>query len=601
MPLPRLLVIDDLFGRDVADGPNVDRLNLCGALRLLDVTGDATGACGRQKVKEPVAEAVFSRGQSPKQAGIGDLVENDLDGVLALADSGWGRQGDGEPPWSLVLLDLCFYTGEVTAESHARAPGMPAGRAGDDVPSSYFGLRVLERLGEVCPGLPVVLLSSMPRAEVSRHYSALGALGFIPRGEPETEGLLAEYLYRHGLLCDLSGKIVGTSIALLMALRLARRLGTTGRNILIEGETGTGKELLARYIHALRPPGAVAADRRRPFVAIDSGTLSPELFASTLFGHTRDAFTGATRDREGLVRSADGGDLFLDEISNMPPDVQVGLLRVLQEGEVIPVGADKGHKVNVRFLSATNQPMEDRVGQGRFGADLLERLRLGGTISLPPLRERSKDIPALVSAFLARAKALVPGARVHEIVPEALELLRTLPWPRNVRALESAIHQAVTSNPDVEYLFPIHFRFLDAARIVASGRLGGTVADSRGAQETVRTSAALAEAILPEILASSVSENRDVDYQQSKSAIRRVVVALSQEGRLQVPATIAAEAFFDETWRLLRMELKSRSLKWMAGRNPAFQNAARRSSELTSMAFESIGTAKRAVPESTDE
>jgi DNA-binding NtrC family response regulator len=321
------------------------------------------------------------------------------------------------------------------------------------------------------------------------------------------------------------------------------------------------------------------------------------LFASTLFGHTRDAFTGATRDREGLVRSADGGDLFLDEISNMPPDVQVGLLRVLQEGEVVPVGADRGHKVNVRFLSATNQHMEERVARGRFGADLLERLRLGGAISLPPLRERSGDIPGLASAFLARAKTLVPGARVHEIVPEALELLRTSPWPRNIRALESAIHQAVTSNPDVEYLFPIHFRFLETVHSVASGGSNGTDARGKDIEGTVQTSAALADAILKQMLPSSVSGTREVDYQQSKSAIKRVVVTLCQEGRLQVPATIAAEAFFDETWRLLRMELKSRSLKWMAGRNPAFQNAARRSSELTRMACESIGSAKHVVPD----
>ena len=161
--------------------------------------------------------------------------------------------------------------------------------------------------------------------------------------------------------------------------------------MLLRGEAGTGKELLASSFHCMD-----AKRGKSPLIVVDSGALSPELYASELFGHRKGAFTGASGDRTGRILQANGGDLFLDEIGNMPQDVQAGLLRVLQERQVTPLGAGEGKNVDVRFLAATNEDVEGEVLTGQFRGDLLERLRVGGTIILPPLRDRKDDIPDLV-------------------------------------------------------------------------------------------------------------------------------------------------------------------------------------------------------------
>lgn len=469
LPAPRLLIIDDLFGRALPDRRNEERANLCGQFLIEDVTGDEAGKGTPQRIKRPVAQAVFHRGQTPLCSRVGDAVENDLEGTLRFISAGWDDARGRQPRWTLVLLDLCFYTGTVTPESDRQTPGMPEGRHGDDDPSQYFGLQLLRAIHERFPELPVVILSSKPRAQVSREFSQHGALAFLPRGIENGVELLRDYIRRHGLIPDETGEIVGHSKVLLMTLRAARRAASDKRNILITGERGTGKELLARYVHRHS-----TRQQPRPFVTVDSGTLSPQLYSSELFGHKRGAFTGAERDRMGRIQQADGGDLFLDEIGNMPFDVQVALLRALEYRQVTPLGASEGRAVDVRFLSATNEDLEGKAATGGFRQDLLDRLREGGTVFLRPLREREEDIELLVERLVREAERARPGALTREIEPESLALIRSHNWPGNIRELRSCIYNAVLSYPDVEHLQPVHLHIaryeeLEEAREAPAG------------------------------------------------------------------------------------------------------------------------------------
>lgn len=449
--LPRLLIIDDLFGRTHAGRRNEERANLCGQYLIEDVTGNENNGGTVRRIKEPVAQAVFLRGQSPVCSVVGDTIENDLEGTLQFIKTGWDDAQTEQPRWALVLLDLCFYTGRVTTESDRETAGMPEGRPGDDDPNRYFGLHLLRAIHERLPDLPIVILSSKPREQVSRKFSQYGALGFLPRGEENSPDLLREYIWRHGLIPDDAGEIVGRSKALLMTLRAARRAASSRRNTLMRGERGTGKELLARYINRHGSQG-----KNLPLVTVDSGALSPQLYASELFGHRRGAFTGADRERTGRIQQANGGDLFLDEIGNMPLDVQVALLRVLEYRQVTPLGASDGQSVDVRFLSATNEDLEGKAATGGFRQDLLDRLREGGTVFLRPLRERLEDIDLLVERLVREAERARPGVMTRHIEPESIALIRTHQWLGNIRELRSCIYNAVFSYPDVEHLQPVH-------------------------------------------------------------------------------------------------------------------------------------------------
>jgi DNA-binding NtrC family response regulator len=365
----------------------------------------------------------------------------------------------GKTPWSLLLLDLCFYTGRVTEESHRRSPGMPAGRPGDDDPRSYFGLTLLDAIHREFPELPIFILSSKPREEVSLEFSRRGALGFIARDDLRGSELLEEALQQHGLLPDPTGEIVGHSLPLLLALREARRAARHRENLLIRGERGTGKELLARYIHRMHKP--VQKNSVRPFVAVNSAVFTPSLFAAELFGIQPRTATGVD-GKTGLIEAANGGDLFLDEIADMPLEVQAAVLRALQERQFTSVGAREPKSVDVRFLSATNAELEE-ASRG-FRSDLLDRLSLGGSLWLPPLRERRGDISLLVEKFVREAEASRTGTMHRNIAPEALEMLRAHDWPGNIRELRSAIFDAVNRHPDMEHLVPGHLRLSEGIR-----------------------------------------------------------------------------------------------------------------------------------------
>jgi transcriptional regulator with PAS, ATPase and Fis domain len=219
---------------------------------------------------------------------------------------------------------------------------------------------------------------------------------------------------------------------------------------LIKGERGTGKELMAHYLHQV-----ASRDRERPFVSVNSAVFTPNLFASELFGIQPRTATGV-EGKIGLITAANGGDLFLDEIADMSPEVQAAVLRVLQEREVTPVGGRQSTSVDVRFLSATNVELDDpNIG---FRADLLDRLRTGGTISLPCLRDRPSDIPLLVEQFLREAEAQRPGSHARQITKEAMTQLVNYKWPGNIRELRSVIFDAINRHLDVEFLVPAHLR-----------------------------------------------------------------------------------------------------------------------------------------------
>jgi Nif-specific regulatory protein len=230
-------------------------------------------------------------------------------------------------------------------------------------------------------------------------------------------------------------EIVGSAPPMLEVFRLMESAAATPITVLIEGETGTGKELVARGIHRASARGEA------PFLAVNCAALSETLLESELFGHRKGAFTGATQDHRGLFEAASGGTIFLDEVGEMPLPMQAKLLRVLQQGEVIPVGDTRPRRVDVRVISATNRALTTEVAGQRFRQDLYYRLAVF-PIQLPALRERREDIPLLVERLL-KAVAARHHAQVAGIDPAAVDLLQSYTWPGNVRELENVLERAV--------------------------------------------------------------------------------------------------------------------------------------------------------------
>ncbi len=230
--------------------------------------------------------------------------------------------------------------------------------------------------------------------------------------------------------------IVGSSPAMRRLFNLIEKVVNTPTTVLINGETGTGKELIAKVIHYMGP------FKDKPFVAENCGAFAENLLESELFGHVKGAYTGAVSDKKGLFAQADGGTVFLDEISETSPPMQVKLLRVLQERQIRPVGSDKTTDVNIRLIASTNLDLEELVKKGRFRRDLLYRINVF-PIEVPPLRKRREDIPLLAVHFLDRYKARA-GQSIAGFTPRALDYLSHFDWPGNVRELENEIERAVT-------------------------------------------------------------------------------------------------------------------------------------------------------------
>jgi len=250
----------------------------------------------------------------------------------------------------------------------------------------------------------------------------------VERLERENE-ILREELDAHAVDTGL----VGSSPAMEKVRDLISRVAVSDASVLVRGETGTGKELVARAIHRMGPRSA------RPLVALDCSSFAEGVLESELFGHEKGAFTGADRRRIGRFELADTGTLFLDEVGDVAPAIQVKLLRVLQERSFERVGGTETVSVDVRVIAATNRDLESAMRERLFREDLYYRLNVV-TIHVPPLRERREDVPALARLFVARYGAR-PDGRLTEITPEALAALQAFAWPGNVRQLENVVHR----------------------------------------------------------------------------------------------------------------------------------------------------------------
>jgi len=231
------------------------------------------------------------------------------------------------------------------------------------------------------------------------------------------------------------GNLLGHNPRMQEVYDLIAAISDTDANVLIQGDTGTGKELVAKAIHYNSPR------RDKPFVKVDCAALAETLLESELFGHVKGAYTGATRDREGRFRMADGGTIFLDEVGNIAQPIQVKLLRVLQDSEFEPVGGDHSIRVDVRILAATNQDLAQLIEKGAFRRDLFYRINVVRVV-LPPLRERRDDVPLLAQHFMEvfREKN---GRNVQNLSPAAINKLQAYEWPGNVRELENLMERAV--------------------------------------------------------------------------------------------------------------------------------------------------------------
>ena len=326
-----------------------------------------------------------------------------------------------------------------------------------DTTSGSEGMDLLTRIQAVDPTLPVIVMTAWGSVDLAVEAMRRGARDFIQKPWDNarllaavlTQVELAEALRRGQRLeaenlalrdsaADAGSKrprIIAESPAMKAVFKLIERIGPADANVLITGENGAGKEVVARALHA------TSARSAKPLVSLNAGVLAEGVFESELFGHVRGAFTDARADRVGRFELADGGTLFLDEIGNVPLNLQPKLLRVLETGEFERVGSSKTRKVDVRLLSATNADLNAEVAQGRFRQDLMFRLNTV-EIHLPPLRDRREDIPSLAEHFLRQHSERYRRGTM-ELTPQAIDALRQHSWPGNVRELDHVIERAL--------------------------------------------------------------------------------------------------------------------------------------------------------------
>ena len=308
------------------------------------------------------------------------------------------------------------------------------------------GLQLLEAIKAVDPSMPVVIMTGFASQSSAIAAVNKGAFQYLEKHASNDEVKIVVrnaiemrkvqsqnvFLKRQLRKSHDNKEIIGSSEEMADVFKTIEKVADTDSTILIYGESGTGKELIAKEIHyrSGRANGS--------FVSINCGALPKDLLESNLFGHVRGSFTGAVKDQDGLLKVAEGGSFFLDEVSEMLPATQVKLLRALQEREIIPVGGNKPIKIDVRLIAATNADLEKMVTDGRFRADLFYRLNVI-PLRLPPLRERRDDIPLLVDHF---QKKLSRGGATKIVSKECMELLCAYDWPGNVRELENVIERA---------------------------------------------------------------------------------------------------------------------------------------------------------------
>jgi two-component system nitrogen regulation response regulator GlnG len=314
------------------------------------------------------------------------------------------------------------------------------------------GLTALTRLRELAPELPVIVVTAFGDLPTAVRAVEGGAFDYLAKPFDLNQAL--EVVHRAlqrrptpeaaETTAANPEEIVGRSPAMQVVFKRIALVASRDAGVLITGESGSGKELVARAIHRY------SARRDRPFLPVHVAALNPNLVESELFGHTRGAFTGATQARPGLLALADGGTVFLDELADIPLPVQVKLLRVLEQNEVLPVGGNQSQPLDIRILTATHQDLARCVAEGRFRHDLYFRLNVF-PIALPPLRERLEDVEPLAEHFLRRFEP-----RALPLLPETVRFLQSLPWFGNVRELRNALeHAAIVARGGS--LLPEHF------------------------------------------------------------------------------------------------------------------------------------------------
>jgi len=311
------------------------------------------------------------------------------------------------------------------------------------------GIQVLTKLRATNPDLPVIVLTAKGGIDSAVEAMRAGANDFLVKPtSPERIKVSIQNALKLGVLTGEVSRLkkkqqnqlgfadlIGKSFPMRQVIRLGERAAQSSIPILIEGESGVGKELIARAIQGCSERAG------KPFVTLNCGAIPENLIESILFGHEKGAFTGASDKHLGKFQEADGGTLFLDEIGELRLDMQVKLLRALQEGEIDPVGAKRPVKVDVRIISATNRDLAELTREGRFREDLYYRLNVFPVL-IPPLRDRREDVPALAEYFMTRFAA-EENKQVCGFTPEALALLDSYDWPGNVRQLENTIFRAV--------------------------------------------------------------------------------------------------------------------------------------------------------------
>lgn len=367
---------------------------------------------------------------SPRKAPV-LVVDDDADMLrllsLRLGTAGYAVTAVGSAEAALERLEVLR---PQVVLSDVRLPGMD-------------GLALFNAIQSRMPGLPVILLTAHGSIPDAVDATLRGVFSYLtkPFDGKELLSALERALALSANLHPLSGSageawredIVSRSAVMDEVLSEARLVAPSDASVLIQGESGSGKELLARAIHRASPRA------HGPFVAVNCSAIPEALLESELFGHVKGAFTGAVAHHRGLFQSAHGGTLFLDEIGDMPTTLQVKLLRVLQERQVRPVGAQQSVDVDVRILSATHRDLEAALVQGDFREDLYYRLNVV-TLTLPPLSQRREDIALLAQHFLQRL-----ASKYHKplkgFAPDALSLLATAAWPGNVRQLHNVVEQ----------------------------------------------------------------------------------------------------------------------------------------------------------------
>lgn len=422
MILPRILIIDDQYARD-DDERSILKRN-AGILEITPDTSDAklTQLTEDNLKKDIVAAAVFCSGQKIIETEI----ENRYDLIKEAVARGWGS--GSKYKWNLILLDVQFDSGLIKN-------GMPIGHVAD----AKFGETVRDRLNHDFRDLPLVMISNKNEKEIES-----GKTHYLSK-----EGLvkweLRKCLLTHGkelstaqlrCLLNLDEQIIADSELTVSVFREAFIHAKSNASVLLLGESGVGKEVLARYIHK-------CSDRKdKTFVAVNVAAIPKDLLESDFFGHEKGAFTGAHAKKIGKFELADEGTLFLDEIGEMPIDLQTKVLRVIQEREFERVGGTKVISTNVRLVAATNKDLESEAEKGNFREDLYYRLNVV-SLYIPPLRERVEDIIPLAEVFLKKF-LLEYGKTGITFSPDAKNILKKHLFPGNVRELENLVHKLVS-------------------------------------------------------------------------------------------------------------------------------------------------------------